>query len=84
MEVHVLIVEFVLATYCILTQQQVKPELPCSHQLLHRDTTFSIDTTIYAKLTTARLPLGRHVPRLRSDSIFVAIGSMDWRNYVML
>ena len=55
---HVLIVEFVFATHCILTQGQVKPELPDSPQLLHRNTTFSIGIPIYAKVTISRLPLG--------------------------
>ena len=84
MEVYVLIVEFVFGTHCIITQWQVKPKLPDSSQLLHRDTTFSIGITVYAKSTIARLPFGRHVPTLRSDSIFLAIGSMVRPNYLML
>ena len=84
MEVHVLIVEFVLTTHCILTQSQVKPELPDSPQLLHRDTTFSIGMPIYAKLTIARLPLGQYAPTLRTDSIFLSFGSMVRPNYLML
>ena len=56
-EVYVLIVEFVLATHCILTQGQVIPELPDSPQLLHRNTTFSIGVPIYPKLTIARFPI---------------------------
>ena len=42
MKVHGLIVEFVFGTHCILTQQQVKPKLPNSPLLLHRNATFSI------------------------------------------
>ena len=84
MEVYVMIVEIVLATYCILTQQQVKQELPPSHELLHCDITFSIGMPIYAKLTTARLPLQRHMPTPRSDSIFLAFGLIIRPNYVML
>ena len=83
-EVHVLNVEFVLATHCILTQGQVKPKLPDSPQLLHRDTTFSIGIPIYAKLTIARLPIGRYVPTLRFDSIFLSFGSIVRPNYLML
>ena len=79
-----LIVVFVLATHCILTQQQVKPKLPDSHQLLHRNITFSIGTPIYAELTVAMLPIGWHVPTLRSDSIFLAIGLEVRPNYLML
>ena len=84
MEVHVLIVEFVLATHCILIQWQVKPELPESHQLLHGDVTFSIGTPIYAKLTIATLPFGRYVPTLRPDSFFLAIGLVVRPNHLML
>ena len=81
---HVLIVEFVLTTHCIVTQSQVKPELPDSPQLLHRDTTFSTGVTIYAKLRIARLPLGRYVPTLRSDSIFLTIRLIARSNCLML
>ena len=84
MEVYVLIVEFVLATHCILTQGQVKPELTDSPQLLHRDTTFSLGIPIYAKLTIARLPFGRYLPILRSDSIFLSFDSMVRPNYGMM
>ena len=83
MEVHVLVVEFVLATHSILIQGQVKPELPDSHQLLHCDTTFSIGMPIYAKLTIARPLIGRYVPTLRFDSIFLAIGLIVRSNYLM-
>ena len=69
-----LIVEFVVGTHCIITHWQVKPELPDSPQLLHRDATFSIGMPIYAKSTIARLPFGRHAPMLRSDSIFWQLG----------
>ena len=79
-----LIVEFVLATHCILTQWQVKPELPDSLQLLHRDTTFAIGIPIYAKLTIARHPLGWYAPTLRSDSIFLSFGLIVRPNYLML
>ena len=84
MELHVLIVEFVLTTHCILTQSQVKPELPDSPQLLHRDTTFSTGVTIYAKLTIARLPLGQYVRPLRSDSILLCFPLMVGPNHVTL
>ena len=82
--VQVLIFEFVVGTHCILTQWQVKPKLPDSPHLLHRDNTFSIGMPIYAKLTISRLPLGRHVLTMRSDSIFLAIGLIVWLNYLML
>ena len=84
MEEYVLIVEFVLATHCILTQEQVKPKLPDSPQLLNRDTTFSIGMPTFDILTIVRPPLGRHVPTLRSNSIFLAVGSIVWPNYLML
>ena len=84
MEVHELIVEFVFGTYCIITHWQVKPELPDSPELLHRDTTFSVGTPIYAKSTIASLPFGRYVPTLRSDTIFLTIGSIVRSNYLML
>ena len=71
-----LIVEFVFATHCILTQGQVKPELPDSPQLLHRNTTFSIGVPIYAKLTMERLPLARYASTLRSDGNLLAFGSI--------
>ena len=79
-----LVVEFVFGTHCILTQGQVKPELPDSPQLLHRDTTFSIGMPSYAKSTIARLPFGRYIPMLRSDSIFLSFGWIVRPNYVML
>ena len=84
MEVHVLIIEFVFGTQCILTQLQVKTELPGSPQLLHRGTTFSMGIPIYAKSTIARLPFGCYVSTLRSDSIFLAIGLIGRPNYLML
>ena len=84
MEEYVLIVEFVLATHCILTQEEVKPKLPDSPQLLNRDTTFSIGMPTFDILTIVRPPLGRQVPTLRSNSIFLAVGSIVWPNYVML
>lgn len=83
-ELYVLIVEFVVGTHCILTQWEVKPKLPCSPQLLHRDVTFSIGTPIYAKLTIARLQLGRFQSTLRSDNIFLSFGSILRPNYLML
>ena len=39
---------------------------------------------IYAKLTMARVPLGKYVPSLGPDSILLAIGSIGWLNYLML
>ena len=70
MEVHVLIVEFVFGSHCILTQGQVKPELPHSPQLLHHNTIIATDIPSIAKSTIARRPFERYVPALRSDSIF--------------
>ena len=55
MEVHVLIVKFVLASRCFRTQRQVKAELPELAQLHHLDITFFIGMPIDAKLTITRL-----------------------------
>ena len=84
MKGHVFIWEFVSATPCILKQSQVKPELSDSPQLVNRDITSSIGVPIDAKLIIARLSFERHVPTLRHDSIFLAIGLIVWPNYVML
>ena len=79
-----LIVEFVFATHCILTQGQVKPELPDSHQLLHRNIIIATGILSFAKSTITRLPIGRYVPTLRSDRIFLSFGSIVRPNYLML
>ena len=81
---HVLIVEFVFATHCVLTQGQVKPELPDSPQLLHRNIIIVTGIPSFVKSTIARLPFGQYAPKLRSDGNLLSFGSIVRPNYLML
>ena len=83
-EVHVMIVEFVFATHCILTQGQVKPELPDSPQLLHRNVIIVTGIPSFVKSTITRLPIGWYVPTLRSDGNLLSFDSIVRPNYLIL
>ena len=84
MKAHLWIVEFVRATHCILTQWQVKPELPESRRLVRRNIVFTIGTPIYAKLTMGRLSFGRYVSKLTFDRNLLWFGWVHGRNCVVL